>query len=85
MTPFAAAQCRGWTTAAGLGRYAWSPRWRVSTKRAPGTLLTPLGHTAGVRLYPLAAAGVTLNPVVLAGLAKPTTSFLPEISAQPQT
>ena len=38
MAPFAAAQCRGWTTAAGFGRYAWSPRWRVSTKRAPVTL-----------------------------------------------
>ncbi len=68
MTPFAAAQCRGWTTAAGFGRYPWS-RWRVDTKGASVTLLllAALGHTTDVRFYPLAAVGMPLHPMVLPG------------------
>ena len=68
MTPFAAAQIQLCLTTSGFGRYL-RPRRRVSAKGAPATLLllTVLGHTADVRFYALAAAGVPLNPMVLTG------------------
>ena len=66
MTTFTAAQSRGWTTASGVGRYPWS-RGDVDTKGAPVTLLLLAGHTADVRWYPLAVAGIPLHPMVLPG------------------
>ena len=71
MAPFTAAQIRLRLTTLGfgVGRYL-RPHRRVGTKGAPVALLllTVLGHTADVRFYPLAAAGVPFDPMVLTGL-----------------
>jgi hypothetical protein len=72
VAPFTAARMGLWLTTSqrfGCG-HASRLRWSVDTERVPVTLLllAALGHPADVRWYALAAAGVSLHPMILAGL-----------------